>query len=251
MLVPCSSSLFFCEPSLDHPRNHSSLSCLLAHGGSPTLWGFPGGSVGKESACSAGDTGSIPGSGRSPGERQGNSLQRSCLGNPMDRAACQATIRKVAKSQTRLSTHACRCLVTLFCFWWEFCVSNRTIRMPFGFLWIFLCFELQLFSGSSSAPKTTLGKVGLAPVNTLVKMCLPYLLSCCPNKAWTCLSVSVPFTLLWEVLRRSLCVLMEIGHTVWNFRSLNAPGYIVLKSVPQGALSLCLLEGRPKKLRSL
>ena len=46
------------------------------------------------------------------------------------------------------------------------------------------------------------------------------------------------------------CVLMEIGHTVWN-RSMNAPVFMVLESVPQVALSLCLLEGRPKKLRSL
>ena len=43
---------------------------------------FPGGSVGKESACNAGDLGSIPGSGRSPGEGNGNPLQYSCLENP-------------------------------------------------------------------------------------------------------------------------------------------------------------------------
>ena len=50
-----------------------------------TLHGFPGGSDGEQSACSAGDPGSIPGSGRSPGEGTGNPLQYSCLGNPMDR----------------------------------------------------------------------------------------------------------------------------------------------------------------------
>ena len=49
--------------------------------------GFPGGSNGKESACNAGDPGSIPGSGRSPGEGNGNPLEFSCLGNPMDRGA--------------------------------------------------------------------------------------------------------------------------------------------------------------------
>jgi len=49
--------------------------------------GSPGCSVGKESACSTGDLGSIPGSGRSPGEGNGNSLQYSCLENPMDRGA--------------------------------------------------------------------------------------------------------------------------------------------------------------------
>ena len=48
---------------------------------------FPGGSDGKASAYSAGDLGSIPGLGRSPGEENGNSLQNSCLENPMDRGA--------------------------------------------------------------------------------------------------------------------------------------------------------------------
>ena len=99
---------------------------------------FPGSSAGKESACSAGDPGLTPGSGSSPGEgtghplqcswaskwlRQsrirlqhgrprlgrspggghGNPLQDSCLENPMDRGAWQATVHGVAKSQTRLS----------------------------------------------------------------------------------------------------------------------------------------------------
>ena len=54
------------------------------------LWGFPGGSVGKESACNAGDLGSIPGSGRSPAEENGSSLQYSCLENPMERGAWRA-----------------------------------------------------------------------------------------------------------------------------------------------------------------
>ena len=51
------------------------------------LRGFPGGSDGKASACNAGDPGSIPESGRSPGEGNGNPLQHSCLENPMDRGA--------------------------------------------------------------------------------------------------------------------------------------------------------------------
>ena len=50
------------------------------------VWGFPGGSDGEESACNAGDPGSIPGSGRSPGEGNGCPLQYSCLENPMDRS---------------------------------------------------------------------------------------------------------------------------------------------------------------------
>ena len=49
--------------------------------------GFPGGSDSKESACNAGDLGLIPGSGRSPGEGNGNPLQYSCLENCMDRGA--------------------------------------------------------------------------------------------------------------------------------------------------------------------
>ena len=49
--------------------------------------GFPGGSDGKTSVCSAGDPGSIPGLGRSPGEGNGSPLQYSCLGNPMDGGA--------------------------------------------------------------------------------------------------------------------------------------------------------------------
>jgi len=55
----------------------------------------------KESACNAGDSGSIPGSGRSPGEGSGYPLQYSCLENPMDRGAWQAIIPGVAKSWTQ------------------------------------------------------------------------------------------------------------------------------------------------------
>ena len=73
--------------------------------------GFPGGTSGREPACSAGairDAGSIPGSGRSPVEERGNLLQYSCLENPMDSGAWWATVHGVVKSQTRLewwSTH--------------------------------------------------------------------------------------------------------------------------------------------------
>ena len=61
-----------------------------------------GGSQGKESACRAGDPSSIPGSGRSPGEGNGNPLQYSCLENPMDGGTWWAIVHRVAKSQTRL-----------------------------------------------------------------------------------------------------------------------------------------------------
>ena len=64
---------------------------------------FPCGSGGKASDCSAGDPGSIPASGRSPGEGNGTPLQYFCLENPMDGGAWYATIHGVAKSRTRLS----------------------------------------------------------------------------------------------------------------------------------------------------
>jgi len=63
----------------------------------PFALGFPGGSVGKESACNAGDSGSIPPSGRSPGEGNGNPLQYSCLGNPMDRGAWCAIVHRLQR----------------------------------------------------------------------------------------------------------------------------------------------------------
>ena len=59
--------------------------------------GFPGGSDNKESACSAGNPGLIPGLGRSPGEGNGNPLPYSCLENPMDRGAWWATVHGVAE----------------------------------------------------------------------------------------------------------------------------------------------------------
>ena len=59
--------------------------------------GFPHSSVGKESACNVGDPGLIPGSGRFPGEENGNSLQYSCLENPMDRGVWQATVHEVSR----------------------------------------------------------------------------------------------------------------------------------------------------------
>ena len=64
---------------------------------------FPSGSDGKESACNAGDLGSIPGLGRSPGDRNGNPFQYSCLENSIVRGAWQARVCRVEKCQTQLS----------------------------------------------------------------------------------------------------------------------------------------------------
>ena len=70
------------------------------------MGGFPGGAVVKNPLVNAGDAGDVglsPGSGRSPGEGDDNSLQYSCVGNPKDREAWRATVRGVAKSWTQLS----------------------------------------------------------------------------------------------------------------------------------------------------
>ena len=64
---------------------------------------FPGDSVVKDPPANTGGSGSIPGSGRSPGEGNGNSLRYSCLENPVDREAWCATVHGVTKSWTELS----------------------------------------------------------------------------------------------------------------------------------------------------
>ena len=66
-------------------------------------WSFPGGSDGKESACNVGDPGSIPGLGRSPGERNGYPLHSSCLEKSMETGFWWSTAHGVAKSWTQLS----------------------------------------------------------------------------------------------------------------------------------------------------
>ena len=87
-------SIMLSEISQRKKDKYCSLSLIL---------GFPGGSDSKESACNAGDAGSIPGSGRSPEEGNGNPFQYSCLENPMDRGTLWAIVPGVAKSWTRLS----------------------------------------------------------------------------------------------------------------------------------------------------
>ena len=88
----------------------------------PPIPGFPGGSVVKNPPASAGDSGSITRLGRSPGEGNGNPLQYSRLGNPMDRGAWQATVHGATKSWARLSDWACtpiplgQMLTGTFCF---------------------------------------------------------------------------------------------------------------------------------------
>ena len=72
--------------------------------------GFPGGSAGKKSACNAGDSGSVPGLGRSPGEGTGDPLQYPCLENSMDRGAWQAIVHGITKSRIQLCDYIFTCL---------------------------------------------------------------------------------------------------------------------------------------------
>ena len=79
-----------------------SVWCVYMHA-CMHMYSFPGGSDGQEFACNAEDLSLIPGSGRSPGEGNGNPLQYSRLENPMDRGTWWAIVYRVTKSWTRLS----------------------------------------------------------------------------------------------------------------------------------------------------
>ena len=117
-------SFLCCAKVLSLIRSHSSQVALVvknlpANAGDARVWapgdhscnahvkclgGFPGGSdVKKKSTSNAGDPDLIAGSGRYPGERNGNLLQYSCRENSMDRGAWRTTVHRVTKSQTRLT----------------------------------------------------------------------------------------------------------------------------------------------------
>ena len=87
--------------SLQSSLEQAGLSFVLLH--------FPDGSDSKESACNAGDPGSVPGLGRFPEEGNGNPLQYSCLENPMDGEAWQAPVHGVTKSRTGLNGSTLTC----------------------------------------------------------------------------------------------------------------------------------------------
>ena len=106
MLSIFPASTWFCNgkerlPSWVHSFIHN-VHLVNIHWASAT-WGFPGGSVVKNLPSNAGDAGSIPGSGRSPGEGNSNLLQYSWLGNPMDRGAGGFQSMGSQKSRTQLS----------------------------------------------------------------------------------------------------------------------------------------------------
>ena len=111
LFVECNSSFralvsFKCLafPDLGLILRFETCSCLSLVAAGPHARGFPGSSVRKETACKAGDLGSIPGSGRSPGERSGYPLRSSCLENPMVRGAWRATVHEVTRVGQDLAT---------------------------------------------------------------------------------------------------------------------------------------------------
>ena len=91
--------------------------------------GFPRGSDGKAPAYNVGDPGSVPGSGRSSGEGNGNPLQDPYLENPMDEGAWYATVHGVTKSWTRLSDFTFLSVyVRKLKLWWAYSLGLRTER---------------------------------------------------------------------------------------------------------------------------
>ena len=89
--------------------------------------GFPGGSDGKEFTCSAGVVGSVSGSRRSPGGGHGNPLQYSCLENPMDRGAWQATVQVVARVGHNLVTKTKYLEVVCWLVWQMYSVQFNSV----------------------------------------------------------------------------------------------------------------------------
>ena len=84
-------------------QRNRHVSHLMVLGLGPTSLVLRSGSDGKKSTCNAGDPGSIPGSGRAPGEGNSYIISYSCLENPINRGAQWATVHGVAKSQTQLN----------------------------------------------------------------------------------------------------------------------------------------------------
>ena len=112
--------------------SYSYPTCILERDLPYKVRGFPHSSVSKESACNAGDLGSIPGSGRSPGEGNGNPFHYSCLENPMDRRAWQATVHGVTTVghdlvTEQIQTDRKKSETTSICKWYPLCrISQRS-----------------------------------------------------------------------------------------------------------------------------
>ena len=118
---------------------------------------FPGGSEVKESACNAGDLGSIPGSGRSPGGGNGNPLQYSCLENLMDIGAWWATVHRVTKSPTRLSnfTHTHTLFQIIFLFRLLQNIEQSSLCYTEGPCWLSIL-NIEVLACESQTPRLSL-----------------------------------------------------------------------------------------------
>ena len=133
---PCLRSSLLLSQFSHHPHDKQ-----WPHNKYPGSTEFPHSSVGKESACNAGDLGSIPRSGRSPGEGNDNPLQDSCLGNPMDRGAWWVTVYGVARvghdlatKHTHTHTHIEGSVSTIISHWVPTmcCMPQIEIKEPKG-----------------------------------------------------------------------------------------------------------------------
>ena len=171
---------------------------------SPTL-GFPRSSNGKESACHAGYPGLIPGSGRSPGEGNGNPLQYSCLENPMDRGVWQATVHGVAKKESSVTEQLtlCNTCYLLSLWWWPFwpawggylavvwlCISLTISDVEYLFMYLYVFGKMSdrvLIRSSAhflirlpvSLMLNCMHSLYILDMNPLSNMIFKYLLPCC------------------------------------------------------------------------
>ena len=103
---------------------------------------FPWWLSGKESVCQAGDMGLIPGLGRFPREGNGNPLQYSCLGNPMDRGTWRATVHRVAKSQTQLTTKQQYVIINIHIY---VCIYTDTSVFVYIYVHIYTCVYIYTY----------------------------------------------------------------------------------------------------------
>ena len=174
---------------------------------------FPGGSEVKASACNVGDLGSIPGSGRSPGEGNGNPLQYSCLENPMDGGAWWATVHLVAKSWTRRLDLNPGLSDLKVCA--RTCHPNSHFR-SLG-LSFFLCKIETVDETISEVPSCSIWKqlscndrltvpILGCPVSTTISVPAQAPPSRCRRGLWSCLGEeSVPHSLLLEIFPQGRC----------------------------------------------
>ena len=168
--------------------------------------GFPGGSDGKESACNAGDPGLIPGLGGFPGEGNGQPLQYSCLGNPMDRGARWATVPEVPKSRTRLSDwHGHISLLFVL-------ISQRPSNLLF-----FSCFS-PLFCPKLRFSRWLDGHTITRPICSLLAKSLLLQHHLLPVPKSCAITLGQPWDLLWyksdvlDIWAKSACALSVITH---------------------------------------